>query len=260
MTGVTSEDVKNPGTRAISGAIALDGVWEGRRRLEPSELVELPLAARRYLLHAIELGTVLATSVKLQLRGEIKLGKWRPFTAMQIMHHTHEFVRRTRTGISGIPISGKEQLDAVRGTARWSALGAVPLAWDSGPRITRSLQSRAVAEAVWLPSALCAPGVVWTGLTERNPHAYVPTHGDCPALEMTIEDNGRLRSFSIMRWAHLLGEGYHYFPFGGVAEDEATFQGYTIPTRIRFGYFVGTPLFESEGEFLRVRVDSATFI
>jgi hypothetical protein len=47
--------------------------------------------------------------------------------------------------------------------------------------------------------------------------------------------------------------------FGGVLESEATFGGYTIPNRVRAGWYFRTPRFESEGEFFRATIDDATF-
>ena len=47
--------------------------------------------------------------------------------------------------------------------------------------------------------------------------------------------------------------------FGGVLADERTFAGYTIPTRVRVGWHVGSPQFDSEGEFFRAIIDDAAF-
>lgn len=47
--------------------------------------------------------------------------------------------------------------------------------------------------------------------------------------------------------------------FGGLIEKEATFAGYTIPVRVRAGWYFGTDEFESRGEFFRVVIDNANF-
>ncbi len=47
--------------------------------------------------------------------------------------------------------------------------------------------------------------------------------------------------------------------FGGVAEEERRFGGYTIPTRLRVGWYVGTDRFEPAGEFFRVTIDDAAY-
>jgi hypothetical protein len=35
--------------------------------------------------------------------------------------------------------------------------------------------------------------------------------------------------------------------------------GFTIPTRLRIGWYFGTSLFEADGEFFRVTVDRAAY-
>jgi hypothetical protein len=47
--------------------------------------------------------------------------------------------------------------------------------------------------------------------------------------------------------------------FGGIVEAESAFEGYTIPTGLRVGWYVGTPRFDRDGEFFRVTIDSALF-
>jgi len=47
--------------------------------------------------------------------------------------------------------------------------------------------------------------------------------------------------------------------FGGILEAEGTFEGCTIPTRIRAGWYFGTDRFETDGEFFRATIDQAAF-
>jgi hypothetical protein len=47
--------------------------------------------------------------------------------------------------------------------------------------------------------------------------------------------------------------------FGGILEEEGTFCGYTIPTRLRIGWYFGSERFESEGEFFRATIDDAIY-
>ena len=52
---------------------------------------------------------------------------------------------------------------------------------------------------------------------------------------------------------------YHYADFGILAEEENTFDGYTIATRLRAGWYSGTGRFGSEGEFFRATIDDAKY-
>jgi hypothetical protein len=42
-------------------------------------------------------------------------------------------------------------------------------------------------------------------------------------------------------------------------EEEETFGGYTIPTRLWIGWYFDTERFERDGEFFRVRIDKARY-
>ena len=78
-------------------------------------------------------------------------------------------------------------------------------------------------------------------------------------LELTIDDRGRLNAVKLPRWGNPKGAEFHYVDFGGVVEEEDTFGGYTIPTRLRIGWYFDTDRFESDGEFFRVSIDDATY-
>ena len=42
-------------------------------------------------------------------------------------------------------------------------------------------------------------------------------------------------------------------------KDEATFGGYTIPTRLHAGWHFGAKRFEADGEFFRVTIDDVRY-
>ena len=52
---------------------------------DPGAIMGLPEPARQWLGHAIAPGTPLWSSVELTMHGQIKLGRWRPFTARQVL-------------------------------------------------------------------------------------------------------------------------------------------------------------------------------
>jgi hypothetical protein len=62
------------------------------KAFDASMVAELPEPARRWLTHAIAPGTPLWQSVELTMRGEIRLGSWRPFTARQVLAPPRGFI------------------------------------------------------------------------------------------------------------------------------------------------------------------------
>jgi hypothetical protein len=67
----------------------------------------------------------------------------------------------------------------------------------------------------------------------------------------------RAAGYSMPRWGNPGGGPFRYTNCGGYVDEEGTFNGYTIPTRMRVGWHFGSERFDSEGEFFRVVMDRA---
>jgi hypothetical protein len=243
----------------------LDNLWESAARSEvvfsSEPAANLPDVARRYLEHAIAPGTPLASAVRLRMHGEIKLQRrWRPFRAEQVLCRGREMIWNATVRMNGLPIRGFDRLVNGAGAMQWRLLGIIPLMSASGPDITRSALGRIAGESVWLPSALCSgEAVTWTALSPNSVQANFLTVDEPAKLTLTVDERGRLQTVSLPRWGNPEGAAFHYADFGGFVEQENTFAGYTIPTRLRLGWHFGTDRFEPEGEFFRVTIDGATY-
>jgi hypothetical protein len=84
-------------------------------------------------------------------------------------------------------------------------------------------------------------------------------HGHSASLDLAVSEVGRLQSVSLPRWGNPAGGEFRFVPFGGLVEEEGTFDGYTIPVRLRVGWYFGTDRFAAAGEFFRVRIDDAVY-
>ncbi|HEU4753760.1 MAG TPA: DUF6544 family protein [Armatimonadota bacterium] len=225
----------------------------------PDHTACLPEPARRYLTHTIAPGTPLASAVRLRMHGEIRLQQqWYPFTAEQVIRRDGEMLWRAATRIRGLPVTGFDCLNAGQGRMQWKLLGLFPVLASSGPDVTRSAAGRVLGESVWLPSRLCAPDVTWTAPDPAHARADLSLLGEWAHLTLALTDDGALQSLCYQRWGNP-GGPYQYTPFGGFVEQEATFDGYTLPSRLRLGWHFGTDRFEPEGEFFRVTLTHAAF-
>jgi len=83
--------------------------------------------------------------------------------------------------------------------------------------------------------------------------------GQPAKLTLTVNDRGMLEQVKLDRWGNPEGEAFHYVDFGGIVEENHTFDGYTIPTHLRVGWYFGSERFESEGEFFRCTIDKAIY-
>lgn len=241
---------------------SLDSLWlsapAGAHVFEPGRVSGFPEGARRYLEHAIAPGTVLASAVRLRMHGEIKLKRWLPFKAEQVIHTDRGMIWKATVRMQGMPIRGSDRLIDGEAAMRWKLLGIIPVMTASGPDITKSAAGRLAAESAWLPTILCHQHVTWTALDPSHPHARFAVQGETVELTLTIDGTGRLTSLKLPRWGNPEGAKPHYVDFGALVEEEGTFGGYTIPTRLRVGWYLGTDRFEPEGEFFRVTVNEAS--
>jgi hypothetical protein len=241
----------------------LDDLWNSAppatRTFDPAALANLSEPARRYLTHAIAPGTPLASAVRLKMHGEIKLKGWLPFSAEQVINWRHGMIWKATVRMHGLPITGFDRFLDGEGAMRWKLLGIVPVMTASGPDISRSAAGRVEAEATWLPSVLCGEDVAWSAVDASHPHARVTLRGETTEVELAVDESGRLRSLKLPRWGNPEGKEFHATDFGAIVEEERTFGGYTIPSRLRIGWYFGSDRFETEGEFFRCTVDEAEY-
>ncbi|MEH2158945.1 DUF6920 family protein [Nostoc sp.] len=243
--------------------ISLNTLWNSAtsndRVFHSDEFAHLPEAARQYLEHAIAPGTAIASAVRLQMHGEIKLKSWIPFKAEQVICWEHGLIWSATAWMNGLPIVGSDRIIDGVGAMQWKLLGIFPVMIASGSDITRSAVGRLQSESVCLPSVFCGDDVSWTTTDSSHLHSSFVVQGERAELDFTIDQTGRLKTFKLLRWNNLDGSEFHYMDFGGIIEEERTFSGYTIPTRLRIGWYFGTERFESEGEFFRATIDDAIY-
>lgn len=246
-----------------SGRVALGRLWASAPYCDghfgAEQLTWLPQGTRRYLEHSIAHGTPLASAVWLRMRGEIRLRRWTPFRAEQVICRDRGMLWCARTRLGGLPVSGSDRLLAGRGEMTWRLLGVIPVRRASGLDVTRSAAGRVQAESIWLPSMLCATNVIWSAPTAGRIRAVFPVFGHPGALELRIARDGGLQSLAMQRWGDPDGTGFEYHDFGGMVDAERRFAGYTIPSRLRIGWHFGGEGFEPGGEFLRVIIDDAVY-
>lgn len=243
--------------------LSLNDLWKSTvsseaGQFDPQDSSHLPAPAQRYLTHAIAPGTRLASAVRLSMHGEIKLKQWYPFRAEQVIHGQRGMIWQARVWMNGLPIWGSDRLIDGAGAMQWKLLGLFPIVTASGPEIARSATGRAGGEAVWLPSILCSQAVSWTSTDTAYVTAHVMRLNEPIDLKLGINANGKLQDIQFQRWGNPTGE-FDYASFGGIVEAEGIFDGYTIPTQMRMGWYFGSERFEPEGEFFRVTIDKAQY-
>jgi hypothetical protein len=221
-------------------------------RFGPAELEGLPEPAQRHLAQAIAPGTPLVASARLRMRGQIKVGRWLPFRAHQVLNPHNGFVWTARA--AGI-INGSDRYLDGDGGLDWKLMGLLTVAHAQGPDVARSAAGRAGAEAIWLPTALIPRfGVRWSaGSADQVTAAF--RVGDTPVeLQLRLDAAGRIASLVFDRWGDPDRDGtFGWHRFGGEFTRYRSFQGLTIPSQGRLGWFYGSDRWPA-GEFFRYQL------
>ena len=223
----------------------------------PTRPVALPAPVVRWWRHV--LGDAPApTRAKLTMHGEIRLGRWRPFTAVQLLT-PKGLVWAARVGRWPLRITGADRYIEGVGTMNWRLAGLLPVLNAGGPDITRSAAGRHAAELVaLLPGAVGEPTLRWLELDETTARARVAHGTSTHEVTIRVDEVGALRTVSLPRWGNPDGGAFAEHRFGVDFADEVTFGGITMPRTLRAGWWHGTPR-AAAGEFFRATIDHAMF-
>jgi Family of unknown function (DUF6544) len=246
----------------------VDGIWQSLEATSTHQVFtedmvsDLPAPARRYLLHAIRPGTPLMSSVSLEMRGTMRLKpgqEWMPMKARQILAPPKGFVWRAEVGAGLMHFSGGDHYANGSGRVRFWLWGIIPLVKQEGADVSRAALGRMTCETIWLPSSLLPRrGVKWEALDDESARATMKIGEETITLTLFVEPDGRLREVRILRWGNQTEDGsFGYVPFGGQIQEERAFGGYTIPSKVSVGWWIGTDRYF---EFFRAQIENAIFM
>jgi hypothetical protein len=241
----------------------LEELWAHGRPAEatfsPQQIAHLPASVQRYLSWALAPGAPLATTVRLEMEGELRMnGTWHPLRAEQVLCWERGFVWAAKVWMNGLPVTGFDRLVDDEAQMRWRILGLFPVMRADGAQIARSAAGRLHAETIWMPGSLLSDDVSWTEL-DGHPHASIRAHGETSEVDFDIDGSGALRGVRLPRWGDPDETDFGYHPFGGLLSGSLTVDGVTLPKEHRVGWFVGTDRFEDDGEFFRCTLTSVRF-
>ena len=157
-----------------------------------------------------------------------------------------------------LPITATDHYAGGRGRMRVAAFGLVPFVSATGPELTRSAIGRLVVEHMWLPSTwLPQAGATIEPVDDDRFAVVLAVGGETPRLVLRVDADGRLLESSLPRFGNQALDGrFRYIPFGGLMDAEEAFGGYTIPTRIRAGWWYGTDRYQED---FRFQITAATY-
>jgi hypothetical protein len=213
----------------------------------PDLVAALPEPARRYLRHAIAPGTPLFPAVRLQMDGTMTPNPGSPpvtLTAEEILAPRRGFIWTAHARMSGLPVRVRDHYFENDGGLHVDILGLIPMPLGSGEDVTRSSRGRLIAEAVWCPTALVSLDVKWEPIDDNRARFTLAVDGEAVSVTVYVAPDGALRDVTLERWGDVGVPSPRLLPYGFAVEEEATFDGITIPTRLRGGWYHGTDQFD----------------
>ncbi len=164
------------------------------------------------------------------MTGEIKLGLWLPFTAVQDCDG-RSFQWRARVGRGRLtPVEVVDRYANGAGSITGRLLGRYELFHQADQDVHRSAAARAAMEAVLAPASLLpGRGVSWRAENEHHIVASSYLEPEHINVHMQIDPRGALRSVSAKRWGDTGKHSYGYLAFGGDMHAEQRFGDLVIP-------------------------------
>ena len=230
----------------------------------PKMVKDLPPAAKRYLMHAILPGTPLAERVSIKMSGALRredtLG-WIPFEAEEILAGGRGLVwkAKLKTGEDSW-LDGAEYYYRGKGQVTFFRHRFVPSIVESSLVVDRSMAGRVLIESIWLPPVFLPQRAArWENMDNFRAKVTLSIDDLSSTMTVTVREDGQIREVVIPRY-HQGEDGKiekaGWRPFGIKVEQENTFKGYRIPTKISAGWWYGTSRYT---EVFRAEVKEATF-
>ncbi|MGY6410806.1 MAG: DUF6544 family protein [Alkalilacustris sp.] len=216
---------------------------------DPAMVADLPEVARRYFARAIEPGTPLHRTVRLEMEGSFILnGNPMPMTARQILAPPAQgFVWQAEVGSGLMRFAGSDGYHRVQGRVEsWTKFwlhGLIPLARIAGTDDhARAAATRVMMESIWAPATLLPQfGAEWV---QTGPDSAEIRFADVQGIEpmqITLDAEGNPIVFWALRWTNANPEQVHRLqPFGGRVLETGRHGGFLIPTRVEIGNMFGT--------------------
>lgn len=248
-------DVPRSARRIADEWAALSSLPASGEVFDPTRTANLPVSVGTWLRHSIKAGTPLARTTWLRMQGHIRLGAWRPFTATQVLAPGAGFIWSATAKFAGIPVLGYDKYFDSVGEMRWRIGGLVPVMSARNSDVTTSAAGRLAAESVLVPT--CFAGAHWSS-DAAGVHATWRIDEHREIVDLEIGDHGQLRGACMQRWGNPGGASFGRYPFGVALESEREFDGVTIPTEVRAGWWWHTDR-QHDGEFFRATITDAAF-
>jgi hypothetical protein len=245
----------------------IDRIWQALQAgavgetFRPEMVEDLPAPAQRYFRHALREGVPLARYVEVAMSGRLRQNPetpWMPLQAREILAPGRGLVWRAEARMGRLKALVDDYYFEGEGRMRVALFGVLPILNAGGPDIARSSLGRLAIETVWLPAMLLPQRGGRIEAVDDERFKVTLVAGDAVyTVTLRVDEAGRLLEASLARFGDQTESGcYAWIPYGARADAERTFDGYTIPSHLKIGWWFGTERF---WESLELTVEDAAF-
>lgn len=219
-------------------------------RFDPAMVDDLPEAAARWLRRSVRPGAPLARRGVFGTHGEIRIaGRWRRFTAHQVVEPARGFHWAARTRIGPLPARCIDAYVDGVGSLRWR-VGGLPVRTAAGGDASLSALGRLAADAILVPTSLVHDAWYPAGSADAAMYAHrIEGRYMRPHVVITAGPQGRLLGLRMHRWGPVGGGRYEPHPFAVRFDGEFDTGPLLLPDRFTASW----P--HAGGEFFRARLD-----
>ena len=187
--------------------------------------------------------------------------EWLPFEAEEILAGGRGLVWKVklRTGDDSW-LDGAEYYFRGKGQIIFFRHRFIPSVLESSLVVDRSMAGRVLIESIWLPSVFLPQRKArWENMDKLHAKVTLSIDDLSSTITMAAGEDGQLREAVIPRYhgsedRNIEKAGWR--PFEIKVEEEKTFEGYKIPTKIRAGWRYGASGYT---EVLRAETREVTF-
>lgn len=225
---------------ALAGLGGVSGSGDGH--FDPRLVADLPQPARRMLQRAIPSGAALARRTMLELSGEMTAnGRRMAVTARELLVPGRGFAWEARAALGPLWLRVRDHYLDGDGAVDVRLLGVVPLGAERGQDVATSSRGRLAAESFWAPTTLLPQaGARWTAVDDQKATVHVSIDGHEESVTFAVDDDGALTEVTMLRWGDVQVQEHQRIPYGFGVVEERTFEGYTIASTLRGGWWYGT--------------------
>lgn len=236
-------------------------IWEDLAQAsppEPSAVSPVPKVVDRWLSRVAPGTSSSLSGVCLSMHGEIRIGRWRPFRADQILT-PRGFIWAARAGHGLMTVRGHDMYFEAAGEMDWRLLGVVPVMSQSDDDVARSAAGRFAGELlVFSPFNARSAMVSWLETTPTTATATVSILGLTHQVTMRFDSDATLLELHLPRWGNPDGNGFREETFTVVFEGERGFSDCLLPSSFLAGWGPVTDGWDDRA-FFRCVIDDAGF-